>query len=428
MTRATLLALMVLLLSSAAFAVDSDSLSVGARPISLGKAYVGLADDASAIFLNPAGLGQISALNLFNSYTSPHSDESTITLGAIFPRFQGVTAGLGYVNHTTTGIPMELPATVEVNYTEQEIVFSLAGAMVDRLAIGLNLDILMKGFSVDSPLLAANRGSGMDLDLGFLYQARRDLNLGLNFQNILPANLGGRFNYDSGASASLPANIKLGAAWKVRKEVMILLDLDKALERPVPLLWHSGVEWRPSELIAIRGGIDQTPKNGSETYTNFAGGIGLRARGITFDYTYYKSGLPTEPTTSYFAIGYKGEEVKAAGPTPEAVIPPSETLPPRVELAKFSDVPAGHPAREAIELMATAGLIKGQSDGTFQPDERVTQREYENIMAAARRVEPNKVADPDSPVPKGAGYLTRADLAQLLLASPQGQAAAKRLR
>ena len=50
------LLLAVGLICSAAYAaLDLTEIGVGARPLGMGKAYVGLADDASAIFFNPAG-------------------------------------------------------------------------------------------------------------------------------------------------------------------------------------------------------------------------------------------------------------------------------------------------------------------------------------------------------------------------------------
>jgi len=47
-----------------AISADLGEVGVGARPLSLGKAYVGYAQDASAIFLNPAGLAEIPKLSL----------------------------------------------------------------------------------------------------------------------------------------------------------------------------------------------------------------------------------------------------------------------------------------------------------------------------------------------------------------------------
>jgi long-subunit fatty acid transport protein len=55
-------------------AIDISDIGVGARPLGLGKAYVGLADDASAIFVNPAGLSQNDRLNLISMSGAMLSD------------------------------------------------------------------------------------------------------------------------------------------------------------------------------------------------------------------------------------------------------------------------------------------------------------------------------------------------------------------
>ena len=57
---AALLAVGVFIASSFASSIaDPSSVGVGARPLGMGKAYTGLADDISSIFLNPSGLASM---------------------------------------------------------------------------------------------------------------------------------------------------------------------------------------------------------------------------------------------------------------------------------------------------------------------------------------------------------------------------------
>ncbi|HAR69313.1 MAG TPA: hypothetical protein DCR99_06695, partial [Thermus scotoductus] len=42
-------------------------------------------------------------------------------------------------------------------------------------------------------------------------------------------------------------------------------------------------------------------------------------------------------------------------------------------LAQFSDVPAGHWAKEAVEALAAKGLVIGFPDGTFRGNENLTR-------------------------------------------------------
>ena len=57
--------ILLLLLSGAAHAlVDPLYIGVGARPLGMGKAYVGYAEDGDALFTNPAGLGKIDNIKV----------------------------------------------------------------------------------------------------------------------------------------------------------------------------------------------------------------------------------------------------------------------------------------------------------------------------------------------------------------------------
>src|SRR3989338_3520500 len=106
MRNAGFILLLILLLGgAAAAAIDLSEIGVGARPLGMGKAYAGKADDASAIFLNPAGLAKNDALNIVSMSGSMHSDVNYIMLGAsdISPLGK---FGLGYVNASVGSIPL----------------------------------------------------------------------------------------------------------------------------------------------------------------------------------------------------------------------------------------------------------------------------------------------------------------------------------
>ncbi|MBU0567282.1 hypothetical protein KJ693_09645 [bacterium] len=46
-------------------------IGVGARALGMGGAFVGLADDASALYWNPAGTSQLNQKELFFAYIMP---------------------------------------------------------------------------------------------------------------------------------------------------------------------------------------------------------------------------------------------------------------------------------------------------------------------------------------------------------------------
>lgn len=51
--------------------------------------------------------------------------------------------------------------------------------------------------------------------------------------------------------------------------------------------------------------------------------------------------------------------------------------------ADFTDVPAGHYARAAIEECAGKGIVSGYSDGTFRPANTVTKGQFTAMLARA---------------------------------------------
>ena len=63
---------------------DFEDLGVGARPLGMGDAFVGLADQAETIYYNPAGLGWLHRSQISADYSRLHTgldDDSSLTIG-----------------------------------------------------------------------------------------------------------------------------------------------------------------------------------------------------------------------------------------------------------------------------------------------------------------------------------------------------------
>lgn len=52
------------------------------------------------------------------------------------------------------------------------------------------------------------------------------------------------------------------------------------------------------------------------------------------------------------------------------------------QTAPFTDVPANHPAAQAIQYLKEKGIISGYADGTFKPDNKVNRAEAVKIIVA----------------------------------------------
>jgi hypothetical protein len=59
---------------------------------------------------------------------------------------------------------------------------------------------------------------------------------------------------------------------------------------------------------------------------------------------------------------------------------------------RFPDLPADHPACRAIERLAARGVVNGNPDGRFRPDEAVTRAEFTKMLVLAAAVPPRPEA------------------------------------
>ena len=437
MRNAGFILLLILLLGgAAAAAIDLSEIGVGARPLGMGKAYAGKADDASAIFLNPAGLAKNDALNIVSMSGSMLSDVNYIMLGAsdISPLGK---FGLGYVNASVGSIPLttitgsgSTAAISQCGSTDfsSSLIFFSYGSKLSRflkngagnnIALGLSLKYYLQGFSGGAvspsggtnPMTDAN-GGGMDADLGLMWDPARWLTLGLNFQNFLPLSFGGKFVWKertgrSEVTESIPTVIRLGGQFKVlgpsalRKsddqKLDVLLDYENTYNQNKPSVWHLGIEYLPLEMIALRAGIDQKPKAteaGVGVDNNLTAGVGVYLGGFSFDYAYHQFGELSENTSHFFSIGYRGldrikdkvrkkaEKKKGAVPLPEIV--------PKPMLKAFSDVPVDYWAHKPIEYLSTLAIMDGYNDGTFRPTKEMTRGELAILLVKAKGFEVGK--------------------------------------
>ena len=385
----------------------------GARPQALGNAYVALADDAYAFYVNPAGLTGLKQINIFSTYAQPGDNITLSGAGIVFPDVFGLTAGLGYRRQTASGFQASAET---VDDTYQEIAFSAAKQISDGLSLGAAARFIAHGLSKDVSGFYSGSGQAFDLSVKRIY--RPWLQLGLSLQN-----LDGRITDQDGSVTELPLNLLAGvscnllgknALFKDRNEVRVNIDFNENSSNP--LLWHLGLEWLPLETIALRAGIDQ---NAAETdsaniVNNLTFGLGFSRGGLTLDYAMRRNGDQTGDVINYLSFAYEFAEAGTAEAAPPAreekaeVLPQPEAAPVKaLKLKHFPDVTIDYWAREAIELLSTAGIMWSHADGYFYPNSLVTRAEFETILSVALRTPPVEVAD-------GGKYMTRQEAASRL--------------
>lgn len=405
-------------------ALDLSEIGVGARPLGMGRAYVGAADDASSIFINPAGLSRNNNLNVISMSGQMLGDVNYLLLGAADNSPIG-KIGIGYIAATTGSIPvttlegsgasLEARQTAVVDYSSSIFFISYGSKLGrflrgkgDNFSLGASLKLFLQGFTGGrdpvtgwNPMENAN-GSGMDADLGLQWEPNAWTTLGLTFQNFLPDNFGGKFTWQKNSIIEgIPMVTRLGGKFSIlglsalrrdeKQKLDLVFDYESMKSGNRPSVFHAGVEYHPLGTLALRAGIDQKPKateNGIGTDNNLTGGVGFYLSGFTFDYAYHQFGDLTENTTHFFSIGYRGadrekdlirakvEKRKPTIPLPEVVSKPA--------FKTFPDVPAGYWASKPIEHLAALGIMDSYNDGTFRPTKEITRGELAVLLVKAK--------------------------------------------
>jgi hypothetical protein len=352
--------------SSAAYVkttTDPTFIGIGARPIGTGKAFVGLADDVNAIFINPAGLaGQktwqvqsmttrlLNVIDYISFAGTYNTDYGTFGLGYIGASLSGSFVTTMELSDGGGGIVFPVPAEESINYSSTVMLLSYGSDsqrflnnnylgwmnfdFMKKVDVGATLKIFSQGLSGGG--ITDGMSTGYDIDLGMLYKPLPYLSFGWNQINVLPVSMGGKITSSGGSEHSLPTTSKLGMALKVlgddslygyTQPLIYLLDFDyMPLRTDYPTLFRTGFEWWPSNYLALRFGLDQDvigadESSGFNVETNWSTGIGVQASGFKFDYAYHKYGIVTDNDTSYLSLSYSAPIEFAAPPPPPPPAP-----------------------------------------------------------------------------------------------------------
>jgi len=351
-------------------APDPIRIATGARPLAMGKAFVGLADDVGSIFLNPAGLANPTRWQVTSMSGKLIEEFSYLSLSGMYPTNYG-NVGLAYVGSSIGGAipttieagsdpddpiytPLTGPGSDPMSYSNNLMILSWGDKLgrllqlpglselgnrfpqLKELNIGVNLKLFSVYLTGDS--ITGGNANGRELDLGIQGKPTPWLSLGGNVQNLLPFSLGGKLHYDSGWDESYPAVLKLGAAADILgpKEalrsfgphrVKALIDFDHEITRAdkVPLLWHLGLEWKPLDLIAIRAGIDQEMVGVNQTANNLTAGVGVYYGDFRFDYAYHQFAGAPGIDNHFFSLSY-GIAPAPAAPTEKMIASPDRLI------------------------------------------------------------------------------------------------------
>jgi hypothetical protein len=237
------------LLSAGMCQAGFEDVAVGARPLALGGAFVAIADDANAVYWNPAGLTRMEGIRLMGTrawlYGVPDFHVDYLAFRA--PDVGFMSLGFGWLN-----------AALKDIQSENTFIFSLARRGPGPLRVGVNL----KHFRLDAPGYEryndpAYQGaqSAWGVDVGMLMMFRQNITLGLSARNLNEPEL--RMLNTTTNPDVISRRFHVGAAYLFRETVVLTTDLVSQTSDFGDFRLHAGGEIWFYRAYAVRVGTSQ---------------------------------------------------------------------------------------------------------------------------------------------------------------------------
>ncbi|MFA4967092.1 MAG: S-layer homology domain-containing protein [Candidatus Margulisiibacteriota bacterium] len=349
--------LILLFFSFSAHAYLSDlkltpfKLEAGARPLGLGKAFVGQADDVNAAIYNPGSLPWAKGLEL------NFKDLNNISACQAYPMGNGITLGIA-IAQTETNFPVPQVATQSAGFSSNVFFLSAASKLsalppladnkiAQNTGLGINIKTLL-GQTLRQTGQSDRTATGWELDAGILYKMNRYSSLGINAINAAPYGFlssGGRINWNNGSKEAAPMILKFGASAKVIGDIWspiymedqeLTLNFDLETMKDLASSAFLGAEWAFSGTYFLRAGYYTGPLN-----SNYSLGAGIRVADWGLDIASFADPLKNTSEIHFSALYFPAEWVFVKRPVAKhevmKISDPVTDLLPEDNLITFDD-------------------------------------------------------------------------------------------
>ncbi len=288
------------------YAGEFMAIGVGGRALALGSAFVGLADDVTAGYWNPAGLSRISYPQLGLMHDERFAGLVNYDYGGLaMPLGPSSTLGLSVIRLGVDNIPDTRNAGIDAfgnplppeewenfagidparitwfNSADWAVYFSYSRRVSPVFSYGANIKFIRRDNGGAS-------ATGIGFDVGALAVIER-LTLGVNVQDVTSTLVA----WNSGRNEFIIPTLKIGGSYAAEilgQRLSPVADVDVRFEGrgsaanlnlgPVSFDFHAGMEFAFREIAALRVGYTDI---GSVTM-----GAGVRLPKITLDYSFSK--------------------------------------------------------------------------------------------------------------------------------------------
>lgn len=256
-------------------------LKIGARPVALANAFLGMADDANAVFYNASGMLLARDFELTSSYLKTAVGLDAYYLAFLFnnsrQKVGGSAFGIYWLNGKLSDIPLVDVSEVTTedirpsdysNYELNTIGLSYAKAIFPNLISGLKTAFIWQDFSNIKDSQSFAYASSID----FLWLIDYQFRLAIAIENVL-----GQTSWQTGTIEKLPLIFKSGIKYDPLNNISLGLQIEQTFLKNQSLIIASGLEWKVYENLSLRAGY-------REEY--FSLGLGIKAGQVKIDYAY----------------------------------------------------------------------------------------------------------------------------------------------
>lgn len=295
------------------YAGESMAIGVGARPLGMGGTFAAIADDASTSYWNPAGLVNVTGVEVSSVKLTKINDLDTkyTYVNLVYNISEAVGAfGVGWLRQAIGGIPLtNISGDIIKESTENAdntIYIAYGRYIVKGLSIGTSVKILLGNYpalvyssttSESTPTTINYSGFGLDIGLftnvGDVIGVKelKGLSLGVNVQDVYTT-----ITWDAiagvsqGSTEQVALNAKPGIAYRLpisQFEIIAGCDVDTKYQ----LIIHAGGEIWWNKMVGIRGGIKnwggiESAGTSLQQESDWSIGASLRWYFIGVDYAY----------------------------------------------------------------------------------------------------------------------------------------------
>jgi len=292
------------------YAGEFMAIGIGGRPLGMGGAFTGVANDVTAGYYNPAGLANINYPQIALMHSEQFGNLVNYDYGAVAIPFQNdMSFGLSVMRLAVDGIPdtrnaledgrnpgvtiydpyfigdeyarLNYDKITEFNNQDWAIYGTFAKRQWKDFYWGVNVKVVLRD-------IAEYNATGIGFDFGAFWLPMENLTVGANLQDATTTFVA----WSTGTNELISPTLKLGSAYRftgiLGGYIMPALDVDTRFENrqyasefnigPVSFDVHAGLEWNIQEIVFVRAGYSDVKQ-----YTI---GAGVKLPKLNIDYSF----------------------------------------------------------------------------------------------------------------------------------------------